>query len=119
VRRRWLMAGYRRGELAGAYWGIGSSAADHDRLEGYSPSLVKEVIARVRTDLDAFSEAEQAVLENHGYVVAECAVRHYAPDLIAGDGQPFAIPNPAWLDEAQVRRALADSHRQRLPFGRR
>ena len=119
VRRRWLMAGYRRGELAGAYWGIGNSAADHDRLEGYSPPLVDEVIARVRTDLDAFSEAEQAILENHGYVVADCAVRRYAPQLVAGDGQPFAIPNPAWLDEQEVRRALADSHRQRLPFGRR
>ena len=119
VRRRWLMAGYQRGELAGAYWGIGNSAADHDRLEGYSPSLVDAVIARVRTDLDAFSEAEQAVLENHGYVVAECAVRRYAPHLIAGDSQPFAIPDPAWLNEEEVRRALADSHRQRLPFGRR
>jgi NTE family protein len=119
VRRRWLMAGYRRGELAGAYWGIGNSTADHERLEGYSPRLVDEVIARVRTDLDAFSDVEQAVLENHGYVVAECAVRRYAPHLIAGDSRPFAIPNPAWLNEEEVRRELTDSHHQRLPFGRR
>jgi NTE family protein len=119
VRQRWLMAGYRRGELAGAYWGIGNSAADHDRDEGYSPALVHERVARVRTDLDAFSEAEQAILENHGYVLTDCAVRHYAPQLVPNNGEPFAIPNPAWLDEDKVRRALAHSNRQRLPFGRR
>jgi hypothetical protein len=51
--------------------------------------------------------------------VAERAVRRYAPHLITGISQPFAIPNPAWLAEEKVRQALANSHHQRLPFGRR
>jgi NTE family protein len=119
IRQRWLVARYRRGELSGAYWGIGNSAGDYDRSEGYSPALADEVISQMRTDLDAFSEAEQAVLENHGYVLAECAVQRYAADLVTPAAAPFAIPNPEWLDEAKARHALADSHRQQLPFGRR
>jgi len=119
IRQRWLVARYRRGEVAGAYWGIGNDAADYDRSDGYSPQLVDEIISQVRTDLDAFSEAEQAVLENHGYVLSDCAVRRYATDLVIPAAAPFAIPNPGWLEEAKVRHALADSHHQRLPFGRR
>jgi NTE family protein len=118
VRQRWLIAGYQRDRLTGAYWSIANSCDDEDRL-GYPPGLVREVIAQVRTDLDRFSEAEQAVLENHGYVVADCAVQRRAAELVAPGARPFMLPNPDWLDEAKVRRAMADSHRQKLPFGRR
>jgi NTE family protein len=119
IRQRWLVARYRRDEVSGAYWGIGNSAHDYDRSEGYSKELADEVISQIRTDLDTFGEAEQAVLENHGYVLAEAAVRRYASDLVAPTPQPFTIPKPTWLDEAEVRQALADSHRLKLPFGRR
>jgi NTE family protein len=118
VRQRWLIAGYQRDRLTGAYWSIANSCDDEDRL-GYPAGLVREVIAQVRTDLDRFSEAEQAVLENHGYVVADCAVQRRAAELISAGARPFVLPNPDWLDEAKVRRAMADSHRQQLPFGRR
>jgi NTE family protein len=118
VRQRWLIAGYQRDRLTGAYWSIANSCDDEDRL-GYPAGLVREVIAQVRTDLDRFSEAEQAVLENHGYVVADCAVQRRAAELISAGARPFVLPNPDWLDEASVRRAMADSHRQQLPFGRR
>jgi NTE family protein len=119
VRRRWLMAGYQRDRLAGAYWGIANSSEDYKRRDGYLPGLTREVIAQVRTDLDRFSEAEQAVLENHGYVLAECAVQQRAAELIPDGARPFALPNPDWLDEGKVRLAMANSHRQQLPFGRR
>jgi NTE family protein len=118
VRQRWLMAGYQRDRLAGAYWSITNSPND-ERGVGYPPGLVGEVIAQVRTDLDRFSEAEQAVLENHGYVVADYAAQQRAADLISAGAQPLVVPNPDWLEEAKVRRAMADSHRQQLPFGRR
>ena len=118
VRQRWLIAGYQRDRLTGAYWSIANSPND-ERGVGYPPGLVREVIAQVRTDLDRFSEAEQAVLENHGYVVADCAVQKRAPELISAGARPFLLPNPDWLNEAKVRRAMADSHRQKLPFGRR
>ena len=118
VRQRWLIAGYQRDRLAGAYWSI-TNTPDGEHRIGYSPELVREVIAQVRTDLDCFSEAEQAVLENHGYVVADYAVQERAAELVSPKGQPFLLPNPDWLDEAKIRRAMGDSHRQQLPFGRR
>lgn len=116
VRQRWLIAGYQRDRLTGAYWSITNSP---DERVGYSSGLIREVISQVRTDLDCFSEAEQAVLENHGYVVADLAVQQRAAELISAGARPLALPNPDWLDEAKVRRAMADSHRQQLPFGRR
>jgi NTE family protein len=118
VRQRWLIAGYQRDRLSGAYWSITNNSDDY-RSVGYPPDLVREVIAQVRTDLDCFSEAEQAVLENHGYVVADCAVQRRAAGLISAGARPFVLPNLDWLDEARVRRAMAGSHRQQLPFGRR
>jgi NTE family protein len=35
-------------------------------------------IARIRTDLDAFSPEEIGILENHGYLAADASVRLHA-----------------------------------------
>ena len=129
LRKRWLISSFLRGDLAGAYWGIRSVAAHYgtsDPRRAYSESLVHEIIARVRTDLDAFSEAEMAVLINHGYILAETAVqRHLLPLIQTGalpgvvvTSTPAEIPFPAWMDEPAVRTALRDSHRVHL-LGRR
>ncbi len=85
---------------------------------GYAPSLVSETIARVRTDLDAFGEAEQAVLENHGYLLADAAARKLGVTAAAGIriGAPTP-PHPHWMGEGRVREALAASGR-RVPVGR-
>ena len=40
----------------------------------------------MRTDMDAFSEAEQAVLENHGYIMAEAAIRALPYGTVASMG---------------------------------
>jgi len=79
--------------------------------QGYSQrSFVDDVISRVRTDLDAFTEAEKSVLENHGYFNAITK---------SGDGCRSwflkVLPNrqrlhPVWMDEERVRRALRHSH---------
>lgn len=85
---------------------------------GYEPALVEEAIATVRTDLDAFGKAEQAVLENHGYLLADAAVRELG--LATRRGIATAAPEPPhpyWMSEARVREALAASSR-RLPLGR-
>jgi len=117
LRKRWLIACFVSGELAGTYWGIGSSA-DHYGFGGqfYAKRLVDDVISEVRTDLDSFSEAEQFVLENHGYIMAEAAVRRHVPDLIVIDA-PFVIPHADWMNEASVRDALRRSH-ERTFLGR-
>ncbi len=98
--------------------------AAHYRPEvtGYPEPLVHEVISRVRTDLDAFSDAEIGVLINHGYILADAAVRRHLLPLIE-DGSlaeltitPAAmqIPFPVWMEEQVVRKALRDSHKVRL-----
>ena len=103
LRKRWLMSNFITGELAGTYWGVASAASHYDASEGYSALLVDDVIARIRTDLDSFSAAEQDVLENHGYTLADAAVQRYASGLIAPDCPPYQPPNPDWLDEAKIR----------------
>jgi hypothetical protein len=95
-------------------WDLGGAA----HPPGYGPGLVAEVIAAVRTDLDAFGEAEQAVLENHGYLLADAALR--ARGLVATKGiepRPPEPPHPRWMSEDRVREALVASAR-RTPVGR-
>ena len=112
IRRRWLIAGLETGTLDGAYWGIGTVAGSGVTGAAY-PADAIEAISGIRTDLDAFSEAEIAILENHGYLTADAAIRNKAPHLIARDA-PLAIPHEPWLDAAKVREALRDSHRRTI-----
>jgi hypothetical protein len=91
-------------------WEIGGTA----HPAGYEPALVEEVIGAIRTDLDAFGEAEQAVLENHGYLLADAALRERG--LVAAGGiepSPPEPPHPHWMSEKRVREALAESGRRR------
>ena len=113
------MSNFTSGLLTGTYWGVGSST-DHygpNAPIGYSEELVRERIATIRTDLDAFSDAEASVLENHGYLLADAAIRAHAPTLIVAPA-PLVIPHPQWMDEAKVRVALKDSSHLKLPIGR-
>jgi NTE family protein len=70
--------------------------------------LALNVIGTIRTDLDAFSDAEIAVLENHGYQLADIAVQTHVPNLVSQNSPPRP-PHPDWIDEAKVRAALEDS----------
>jgi hypothetical protein len=79
---------------------------------GYSPELVADTIATVRTDLRAFGPAEQAVVENHGYLLADAAVRAGGFDVTAVTGTPAEAPHPDWTSEARVREALGSSSRR-------
>lgn len=120
LRRAQLLASFQGGLRRGAYWGIGSAVAGYsggDALPGYSAALAAEVLVGIRTDLDGFSGAERAVLENHGYALCEAALRAHLPGLL-GPGAPFHLPFPEWTDELRVRHALRHSGRRRLA-GRR
>jgi NTE family protein len=106
--------------MAGTYWGVASVTKDYNlpgAPPGYPQELIKERISCIRTDLDAFSEAEASILENHGYLLAETAIRKHVPQLITHD-IPWKPPHPEWLDAAKARAALADSDRVRF-LGRR
>jgi len=111
LRKRWLISALLEGVMDGAYWGVNSSPQRyHASYPGYSKALASECIARIRTDMNRFTEAEVAVLENHGYLLAEAAVRrHLALLPLASTDAPLAIPHPVWMDEGRVRLALEDS----------
>jgi hypothetical protein len=67
----------------------------------------------VRTDLDSFGEAEQAILENHGYLLADAALRERGLATAGGiETLPPDPPHPGWMSEARVREALAASGRR-------
>lgn len=115
LRKRWLMASFVGGQMRGAYWGIGSAPAHYQPgAIGYPPDLVADIIAPVRTDMDAFTEGEMAVLENHGYCLAEAAVAAHLSDLPMPGSAPFTIPYPDWMDAGRVQSALKDSGKRTL-----
>jgi NTE family protein len=117
LRKRWLIGALIEGAMDGAYWGVASSPQRyHASYSGYSKALAEECISRIRTDMNRFIDAEIAVLENHGYLLAEAAVRRHTPDLAAGQVSPV-IPHPEWMDEGRVKLALKDSQKQ-LTWGR-
>lgn len=115
LRRRWFVSQCKDGQLTGTYWGIGSARTSYDPSDtvGYSKQLAAEVIAGIRTDFDSFSDAEAAVLQNHGYFMADKAVHMHTPKLIATNAPALQPPFPAWLNETEVRKALADSGKRK------
>jgi NTE family protein len=125
LRKRWLIASFEQGVMDGSYWSTGSARCRYDEhdLSGYSKDLAQDVIAEIRTDLDAFSDAEAAVLENHGYLLADKAVLTHCPEVARTPSAPLQPPFEEWLPpkrpESEIRRALADSHKRKIPFGRR
>jgi NTE family protein len=113
LRKRWLISGFVNGSFKGAYWGIGSAVKHYDGDErAYSEAMV-EVIRKIRTDLDSFSEAEAYVLENHGYLLATAAVSSHLKELV-DEASPVQIPHPEWMDETKVREHLKDSNKRKL-----
>src|SRR5829696_7664489 len=108
IRKRWLISSLATGRLKGAYWGIGSTTEGHGASVGYPSDLVTDVIAKVRTDLDAFSRAEISVLENHGYLMADAAIQRRVPHVIRVHS-PLAVPYSEWMDGERVRNALRSS----------
>jgi NTE family protein len=116
LRKRWLIANFLNNVMQGTYWGIGSARASYDSQDatGYSKDLARKYIAKIRTDLDAFSEAEAAILENHGYLLADAALQQHLPDLLPDPVPPLAPPHPEWLEARKVVAALADSGKRRL-----
>ncbi len=121
LRKRWLVASFKQGTMSGAYWGTASATSRYGHYPGYSKALAADVIARIRTDLDRFSEDEAKVLENHGYQVADAAVQTHCASLIETP-RPANPPHPRWcppaMSEDEIRARLEDSWK-RKKLGRR
>jgi NTE family protein len=115
LRRRWLISRFNEHALYGAYWSISSLVDNYDAgAEGYTRGLVRDVICKIRTDMDAFSSAEAKILENHGFLLADIATRTHLRWLARGE-YPSPPPHRTWLSEPRARTALArSSHRKWL-----
>jgi NTE family protein len=116
LRKRWLISNFLNGTLTGTYCGIGSLATNYGNpaATGYGNNIVENCIAKIRTDLDRFSDAESRILENHGYCLADAAARRHIPNLISSGALPFALPHPSWMNEDAARKALENSWRRTL-----
>lgn len=123
LRRRWLIASFTttdpetgRAVMDGTYWAVSSSRSRYipSDSQGYSKALARDLIANIRTDLDTFSDGERAVLENHGYFLADVAVRRHVSQLMPAPAPQLRPPHPEWLDEKKVQDALKDSHKRKI-----
>jgi NTE family protein len=122
VRKRWLISSFVNGVMRGTYWGIGTDVADYDvGAVGYSREITKDHVAEIRTDMDHFTDVERFVLENHGYLLAEAAVRKYVKELALDVIPSVAVPHPEFFDPNDMQRVtdgLKESADRKLPFGR-
>lgn len=91
LRKRALIADFRRGECKGAYWGIDTDIAAYGLADALPcPLAITGPLAAMRTRLNAFDETEQGQLINWGYAVADAAIRTHAGHIVT---TPCA---PAW-----------------------
>ena len=115
VRKRWLVDEFLHGRRTGAIWTIHSRLSDFplDGVQGF-PEAIAKLIQNVRTDLDAFSAAEIGCLENHGYSLADAAIRSRAPTLCMNPQMPFRWPHETWDSRADFVNALGGSHKRSI-----
>lgn len=121
LRKRWLIGGFQKDIFRGTYWGIGTDYAHYELPDarGY-PVDVVERLKHVRTDLDSFTDGEIGVLENHGYALADAAIRKWTPGITSQLAQveslwrpaPFRWPADGLAGPIQALAALKDSHQR-------
>ncbi len=117
LRKRWLLTMFRHQVLTGTYWGIGTDFENYELADaqGYTPTQTA-LLEGIRTDLDAFSDGEIGCLENHGYALADAALRRWmAADFDLRDAA-FAWPSEGFSPEhaRAVTGALSGSGERRL-----
>jgi NTE family protein len=103
--------------LAGALWQINTRLGAFPPItpnpQGYGSPLL-DLFSAIRTDLNAFSPGEQACLENHGYSLADAALRSRAPSLCSGATPAFQWPHENWRTDDAAQKALAGSGNRHL-----
>jgi len=92
LRKRALIADYKRGERNGSYWGIDTDITNYGLNDAmHCQAKIVAPLASMRTRLNPFDDREQELLINWGYALCDAAVRSHAPELIAA-----GAPKPAW-----------------------
>ncbi len=117
LRKRWLIQAYKDRVMDGTYWGLKSNFSHYhcDEGQGYEGELL-QLISRVRTDLNVFSNAEISILQNHGYALADVAIRRWQTSVISGPTTPFSWPNPSYspVHQLKVKEVLSDSSKRNI-----
>jgi NTE family protein len=115
VRKRWLIDELLRGQRTGAFWAINTRLEDFPlhNAQGYTERL-RDLFPAIRTDFNAFQDGEIACLENHGYSLADAALRSRARQLCTRPDVEFCWPHCDSCQEEVVRRALYRSKSRRL-----
>lgn len=110
VRKRWLIEQYLSKARVGTLWAINTNVEDYpiDNAHSYSPK-VRTLFSSVRTDLNSFSEGEIACIENHGYALADAAIRSRTPQLAGNLDAEFVWPNPRWVNDDKATACLRTS----------
>lgn len=115
VRKRWLVNDFEESRRTGAVWTLHTRLEDFPLTDGRGYGAdARKLLHRVRTDLNAFSESEIACLENHGYSLADAALRSRAPSLCPNLAAPFRWPHEEWCDDVKLPSALAGSDRRKI-----
>ena len=92
---------------SGTIWAINTQFYPRE-TRGYGADLM-ELFSGIRTDLNSFNPGEIACLENHGYALADAALRKHGGALCPNAAQAFNWPHPDWADEQVARNTLASS----------
>ncbi|MBN7137333.1 hypothetical protein A7A76_21680 [Lysobacter enzymogenes] len=106
LRKRLFFGQAEIGSFSGVYWSL--TGYRDEGADGYSPALVRDVLGRLRTDLDRFLDVEFEVLVNHGYFAAHDAL--WRQNGWVSEAAPAVWPYPQRADESRVRRWLRRSH---------
>lgn len=114
VRRRWLVEDFVAKNRTGTVWTLQTALKDFglDGAPGYAENV--ELLNTVRTDLNAFTDGEVGCLVNHGYSLANAAVRKWVPHFCTDRDAAFKWPDPEWSTDANLKEALAGSSKLRL-----
>jgi NTE family protein len=117
IRRRRLVSGFVGGHFSGTFWSISSAPSSYRIPFGYSKALARDVLCSMRASLDPVTDAEAAVLQNHGYLTADAALRTHTPQLLPRIVPRLQVPCPGWSPadpdiEKRVRIAFEGSARR-------
>ena len=74
---------------------------------GY-PSDVVDDIRRIRTTIGRFESGEMMTLVNHGYTIADTALRRHLAGRLPVDA-PFRLPYPDFVDRTRVLSCLENA----------
>lgn len=111
IRKRWLVNMFQTETMKGTYWGIDTNFRHYELADaqGYDERS-RRLIEGIRTDLDAFDEGEVGCLLNHGYALADAAIRRWVPGSVALPAA-FRWPAPVFApaNADAVARALEGS----------